>query len=839
ILYREKFHAGVLEKNTELIALVDKGFNAISHKELAEIEAHWIPDPAKRYYKASKIIGLTPAEETWLRNHKTIRVGMSPVLPPLKFSEKGVIKGIEPDYLNLLSEYTGIQFEYVICNFSVMDAKVKSGEMDMFLSFNIPERLAYMTFTEPLMEFKQVFIARSDAPFMSGIGALKGKKIATVKGVKLYEKLLSPYPEIEVVQVANTEEMFRAVSESKADALISRTYIAGYVMQNYPNLKMAGVADLPPEPFTYAVRKDYPELINILNKAIASIPRDKQDAIAQKWFSVQVEYRPNWSEILKWAFAIGGVFILILGLSLFWNRRLAREIDERRQTEEALRESERILNTTGKMAKIGGWEFDVETLEQIWTEEVYRIHEVDLDYKPTVEKGIDFYAPESRPIIEQAVQRAIDDGEPFDVELRFITAKGNHLWVHALGQAHKKNGKTTKIWGVFQDITEKKLAEEALRESEKRFRSVFESKMIGTLFWNADGDIIDANNSFLQMLGYTKDELLSGEVRWRDMTPPEYKEQDDRALQEITARGVISPIEKEYIRKDGSRIPILLGGASLPGSTLGGVAFILDITERKRAEEALRKEKDFSESLIDTAQVIILLLDAEGRIVRFNPYMEDLCGYRLDEVQGKDWFSTFLPEQDYDQVREVFRAAVSDIQTWGNINPIVAKDGREIIVEWYDKTLKDADGNTIGLLAIGQDITERNRAEEQVRESEERHRTILQTAMDGFWLVDLDGRLMQVNETYCQMSGYSEPELLAMHILDLEASETPDQIAAHIQKTMAQGEERFETRHRRKDGSIFDVEISIQYRPTEGGWFVAFLRNITERKQAEEALQQE
>ncbi len=134
----------------------------------------------------------------------------------------------------------------------------------------------------------------------------------------------------------------------------------------------------------------------------------------------------------------------------------------------------------------------------------------------------------------------------------------------------------------------------------------------------------------------------------------------------------------------------------------------------KQGEEALRKEKDFSESLIDTAQAIILVLDTEGRIIRFNPYMEELCGYTLDEVKGKDWFSTFLPEVNGNHIRGLFRTAVDDIKTQGNINPVVSKDGREIVVEWYDKTLKDADGKTIGLVAIGQDITERRQMEEEL-----------------------------------------------------------------------------------------------------------------------------
>ena len=139
---------------------------------------------------------------------------------------------------------------------------------------------------------------------------------------------------------------------------------------------------------------------------------------------------------------------------------------------------------------------------------------------------------------------------------------------------------------------------------------------------------------------------------------------------------------------------------------------------------------------------------------------------------------------------------------------------------------------------LQQSKSERKQVEEALRASEEWQRTILQTAMDGFWMADPQGRLLEVNETYCRMSGYSEQELLAMGISDLENAESVNDTAAHMQKLMAQGEERFESQHRRKDGSIFPVEVSVQYRPADGGRLVAFLRDITERKRVENALKE-
>ena len=131
------------------------------------------------------------------------------------------------------------------------------------------------------------------------------------------------------------------------------------------------------------------------------------------------------------------------------------------------------------------------------------------------------------------------------------------------------------------------------------------------------------------------------------------------------------------------------------------------------------------------------------------------------------------------------------------------------------------------------ELAERGRVEAELRASEERNRSVLRGAMDGFWRVDLRGQLLEVNQAYCHMSGYSERELLAMDITDLEAVERQPETAAHIEKVMALGEDRFETRHLRKDGSAFEVEISVQYKHDEGDSLLAFLRDITGRRQSE------
>jgi PAS domain S-box-containing protein len=152
-----------------------------------------------------------------------------------------------------------------------------------------------------------------------------------------------------------------------------------------------------------------------------------------------------------------------------------------------------------------------------------------------------------------------------------------------------EQGRVSRVAVLGIDITDRKHAEDALRESESKFKRLYDSNIIGVIFWDAAGNILQANDEFLRIVGYTEDDVLSGRARWKDMTPPEYAYLDEKAIKEMTETGISAPFEKEYIRKDGSRVPIRLNAAFLKGEKNIGICFIQDISERKQAEEALKK----------------------------------------------------------------------------------------------------------------------------------------------------------------------------------------------------------------------------------------------------------
>ena len=267
------------------------------------------------------------------------------------------------------------------------------------------------------------------------------------------------------------------------------------------------------------------------------------------------------------------------------------DINEHKQAEEALEDSEALLVQTGRMAKIGGWILDAKTLEVTWTEETYRIHEVPLGHKPPLEEAIKFFHSDDRPKLETAIKKALEHGESYDMEVRFITAKGKRLWTHTIGKPIIEEGKTVKLTGTFQDITERKQAEEALRESEERYRNILEN--IGEGYYEIDlaGNFTFFNEAMCRIRGYSRNELMG--MNNREYMDPVTAKKVFEVYNQIytTGRGI-----KGYgwgiIRKDGTKGYVEVSASLMKNSEdkpIGFRGIVRDVTERKFLEEERKR----------------------------------------------------------------------------------------------------------------------------------------------------------------------------------------------------------------------------------------------------------
>ncbi len=257
---------------------------------------------------------------------------------------------------------------------------------------------------------------------------------------------------------------------------------------------------------------------------------------------------------------------------------------------------------------------------------------------------------------------------------------------------------------------------------------------------------------------------------------------------------------------------------------------MFDITERKQMDMEMKKAQDALGNFFHIVPDMVAIASPDGYLKNLNSAWEKTLGFTIHELENLPYERLIHPDDIASTQMEVAKQLQGGT-TARFENRYRHKDGSYKWLEW--NAIAGEDGN---LYAGARDITTRKKAENALLESEERHRSILHTAMDGFWLVNLNGHLLKVNEAYCRMSGYTEQELLGMRIIDLESAETAAATAAHIQVIIAKGEDRFISKHCKKDGSMFDVEVSVQFKDVEGGRIIAFLQDITERKQAEESL---
>ena len=274
-----------------------------------------------------------------------------------------------------------------------------------------------------------------------------------------------------------------------------------------------------------------------------------------------------------------------------------------------------------------------------------------------------------------------------------------------------KNNLARLVPAIERELRESTVRRER-RAGEARFRRVVDSTLIGILFWDPEGRITDANDQFLKLVGYTREDLQSGRIDLRVMTPPEYEASDAEALQEVAATGTCTPFEKEYIRKDGSRVPVIVGGARLDEPDHPGVGFVLDITDRKRVADALRASEERYRLLFERHPHPLWLYDRETlRFLEVNEAAVRHYGYSREEFLGMTIEGIRSPS-DVPILHDYMRRAGTGLQTAG-VWRHQKRDGTVIDVEVTSHDVDVLDRPTRLVTAV--DVTERRRAEEALR----------------------------------------------------------------------------------------------------------------------------
>ena len=392
----------------------------------------------------------------------------------------------------------------------------------------------------------------------------------------------------------------------------------------------------------------------------------------------------------------------------------------------------------------------------------------------------------------------------------------------------------------LRDISERKRVAEALRASEERYRSMLNTSPDAVGLIDLEGRIQMVSPAVLALLRCQDEADLLGRPL-TDFLVPEDGPRALRRIGEILAGLPPSPTEYTGLRPDGTTVAVEVNSQFIRGADGRPTELVLvirDITERKRADEALRMSEERHRSILNASPDNITITDLDARIVMVSSAGLVAMGYEKEsDVVGRP-VSDFIAIEDRERaaanIGRMFQGILTGPEEYGGRRA----DGSRIELEVNGEFIRGADGQPRQIVFIARDITERKRALADLSASEARHRTILQTAMDGFWVVDGLGRIVDVNEAYCRMSGYSMAELLTLGVTDLSTRDTAETVSSHIKRIMDRGSERFESEHRRKDGSRFAVEASVQHLPIDGGRLVAFLRDMTEQKRAAAALQQ-
>ena len=519
-----------------------------------------------------------------------------------------------------------------------------------------------------------------------------------------------------------------------------------------------------------------------------------------------------------------------------------RDITERHRTQEALHRREQAFSTLAENSTDIIARFDRER-RHIYVNQAVEpaTGKTPAQFigKTTQELGL---SPHFCNQLNEAFPKVFSTGKQETIEFDYPTPSGTIYYHCRVIPEFAEDNSVETVLAIARDITEIKQVEAQLRQSESKFRTIVDSNMIGLIFWNINGLIIDANAAFLNTVNYTRDDLLLGRINWQEMTPPEYVRLDTEKVAELMARNTVFPFEKEYIRSDGSRVPVILGSTFLEGTQQFGVSFVLDISDRKQAESELQKHQELLESILTTIPNFLYIYDAvENKNIYANESVTAMLGYTVQELQamGTDAITNLVHPEDMSKLitsMERLTHSSNPHETDDIDYRIKHKNG-----EWrwvHDRSTifkRTSDGQMKQVIGSMLDISDRKQAESSLKQQNE----VLQTIFDNVPIMlaffDSLGELNWVNRHWEQVLGWSFAEIKDRDIM-AEFYPQPEYRQYVLECIQAETENWYDFKTKVRDGRTIDTSWA-NVRLSDGR-LIGIGQDITDRKRAEAELKE-
>jgi PAS domain S-box-containing protein len=441
---------------------------------------------------------------------------------------------------------------------------------------------------------------------------------------------------------------------------------------------------------------------------------------------------------------------------------------------------------------------------------------------------------------QELLQRVLVQGRIDRTELVCRAKNGFEVPVAATGRVMAgRPRKATGIVWVLRDITRLKQAEQQLRESEEKYRDVVERANDGIIVIQ-DESVKYANPRMAELDGSSVAELIGSRMA-AHIHPSALPELVSRYRRRMAGEAIPQMYETLLQRKDGTPVPAELNaGLVLFEGRPADLVIIRDISERKRAEEAVRQERDRARTYLDLAQVIIVALNPDRSVSLINRRGSELLGYPASEIIGRDWFQHFVPERLRPAVGGTFEELVHGQTALAEYfeNPVITRSGEERTIAWHNTLLRDEQGRITGTLSSGEDVTQLKQSELQLRESEQKYREVVERATDGIVIIQ-DDVIRYANPRIGEIYRRPLSEILGTPFRDhLHPDSLPGMLERYRRRIAGEAlPSTYEAVLLRGDGTRFTAELNATVvtfadRPAD----LVLVRDITERKQAEEKL---